>query len=63
LPSLYRGSTAFVFPSIFEGFGIPVIEALSQDTPVLISANTSITQFGEFCAPVFDNFDAALWAK
>ncbi|MEM2154878.1 MAG: glycosyltransferase family 1 protein, partial [Nitrososphaeria archaeon] len=34
LPSLYKGAAAFVFPSTFEGFGIPVIEALSQGTPV-----------------------------
>ena len=63
LPSLYRGATAFVFPSTFEGFGMPVIEALSQGTPVLINSNTSLTQFGEFGATVFDNFEVEIWAK
>ena len=48
LPSLYKNATTFVFPSKFEGFGIPVIEALSQGTPALVNANTSLTQFGDF---------------
>jgi glycosyltransferase involved in cell wall biosynthesis len=63
LPSLYKTATAFIFPSTFEGFGIPVIEALSQGTPVLVNANTSLTQFKEFGATVFDNFDVDIWAN
>jgi glycosyltransferase involved in cell wall biosynthesis len=63
LPSLYRGAVAFVFPSIFEGFGIPAIEALSQGTPVLLNANTALTQFKDFGATVFDRFDAQIWAQ
>lgn len=63
LPSLYKSATAFVFPSTFEGFGMPVIEALSQETPVLVNSNTSLTQFKEFGATVFDNFDADVWAN
>lgn len=62
LPSLYRGATAFIFPSTFEGFGMPVIEALSQGTPVLVNNNTSLSQFGEFGATVFDNFNIDAWA-
>ena len=60
---LYAGALALVFPSIFEGFGLPVIEALSQGTPALVNSNTSLSQFGEFGATVFDNFDADIWAK
>lgn len=63
LPSLYKGAAAFVFPSTFEGFGIPVIEALSQETPVLVNANTSLTQFKDFGATVLDNFDVDIWAN
>jgi len=40
LPSLYAGATAFVFPSLYEGFGMPVLEAMAWGTPV-IAANTS----------------------
>lgn len=63
LPGLYRGAIALVFPSLFEGFGIPVIEALSQGTPVLVNANSSLTQFSEFGATVFDNFDLDIWGN
>lgn len=62
LPSLYKQATALVFPSIFEGFGLPVIESLSQGTPVLINSNSSLTQFRDFGATVFENFEVDLWA-
>lgn len=61
LPGLYKRARALVFPSVFEGFGIPVIEALSQGTPVLVNANTSLSQFSEYGATVFDNFDLDQW--
>jgi glycosyltransferase involved in cell wall biosynthesis len=37
LASLYKFCKAFVFPSLYEGFGIPIIEAMSQSAPILIS--------------------------
>ena len=40
LAAVYKGATAFVFPSLMEGFGLPGLEAMAADT-VLISANTS----------------------
>lgn len=40
LPALYSGASLFVFPSLYEGFGFPVLEAMSCGTPV-ISSNTS----------------------
>jgi alpha-1,3-rhamnosyl/mannosyltransferase len=36
LPSLYSGSRAFLFPTYYEGFGIPILEAMACRTPVLI---------------------------
>jgi glycosyltransferase involved in cell wall biosynthesis len=35
LPSLYRGAEALVFPSLYEGFGFPIVEAMGCGTPVL----------------------------
>jgi glycosyltransferase involved in cell wall biosynthesis len=39
-PALYRGAIAFVFPSYYEGFGLPPLEAMACGTPVIV-ANTS----------------------
>jgi glycosyltransferase involved in cell wall biosynthesis len=40
LPAIYASASVFIYPSFFEGFGIPIIEALSCETPV-ITSNTS----------------------
>lgn len=37
LPALYSGAEVFVFPSLYEGFGLPILEAMSCSTPVLTS--------------------------
>lgn len=44
LPGLYAGATLFVFPSKYEGFGLPVIEAMSQGTLVLSSDAASLPE-------------------
>jgi glycosyltransferase involved in cell wall biosynthesis len=40
LPALYRGAVALVFPSLYEGFGLPILEAMACGTPV-VTANTT----------------------
>jgi glycosyltransferase involved in cell wall biosynthesis len=44
LPPLYRGADVFVLPARFEGFGIPVIEAMACGTPCVISAHPSLDE-------------------
>lgn len=46
LPYLFGGARLFVMPSIYEGFGLPVLEAMSTFTPVLASRRSSIGEIG-----------------
>jgi glycosyltransferase involved in cell wall biosynthesis len=53
LPALYSGAMMFVYPSLFEGFGLPPIEAMACGTPVIVGKNSAL---GETCG------DAARYA-
>jgi len=44
MQSLYQLATCFVYPSLYEGFGIPVIEAILSGTPVITSSTTSLPE-------------------
>jgi len=44
LPALYRGATALVYPSFYEGFGYPVLEALACGTPAIASNSSSLPE-------------------
>lgn len=44
LPSLYRGSRCFIFPAVAEGFGLPVVEAMSCGVPVIAAAAGSLAE-------------------
>jgi len=46
LPALYSGATAFILPSLYEGFGLPVLEAMQCGTPVLSSNTASLPEVG-----------------
>lgn len=54
LPYLYSGAEAFVFPSLYEGFGIPVIEAMACGAPVVASNRTSIPEIASDAALLVD---------
>lgn len=47
----------FVFPSIAEGFGLPVVEAMSLGKKTLLSSMTSLPEIGGDLSHYFDNFD------
>ena len=44
LPALYQNAAAFIFPSYYEGFGLPILEAMSLGTPVVASNAASIPE-------------------
>ena len=44
LPDLYSGATAFIYPSLYEGFGIPPLEAMACGVPVITSNTTSLPE-------------------
>jgi glycosyltransferase involved in cell wall biosynthesis len=46
LPGLYAGAEAFVLPSLYEGFGLPVLEAMASGTPVVAADTTAL---GDTC--------------
>lgn len=63
LPTLYQSATVFVFPSLYEGFGIPVVEALTSGLPVIAATGSCLEESGGpgslYCAPT----DEAEWAE
>ena len=54
LAHLYKNAQAFVFPSLYEGFGIPVLEAFCCGCPALLSNTSSLPEVGGDAAIYFD---------
>ncbi|HHT5678574.1 TPA: glycosyltransferase family 4 protein [Raoultella planticola] len=77
LASLYKGARMLLFPSLYEGFGLPVIEAMACGTPVITSNTTSLPEVSGDAAILVDplnineikaaieslNFDSELCSK
>ncbi|WP_279222898.1 glycosyltransferase family 4 protein [Stutzerimonas kunmingensis] len=63
LPALYSGAALFVFPSLYEGFGLPLLEAMSCGAPTICSAETSMAEFSQGAACLFDRGDSAHLAE
>ncbi|MFQ3566074.1 MAG: glycosyltransferase family 1 protein [Aggregatilineales bacterium] len=55
--ALYAGALAFVFPSLHEGFGFPVLEAMACGTPVLCSSTSSLPELAGEAALLVDPLD------
>jgi glycosyltransferase involved in cell wall biosynthesis len=54
LPMLYRGAEAIVFVSLYEGFGLPILEAMASDVPVVTSATSAMPEVAGDAALVVD---------
>ena len=54
LATLYSNALAFVFPTLYEGFGIPALEAMNCDCPVIMSNTSSLPEVGGDAAIYFD---------
>lgn len=53
LDALYRGASAFVYPSLYDGFGLPVLEAMARGVPCVVSTSSSLPEVaGEAALPV-----------
>ena len=63
LPALYSGALCFVYPSYFEGFGLPPLEAMKCGTPVVVGNTTSLPEVVGDAALSIDPFDVEAMAS
>jgi glycosyltransferase involved in cell wall biosynthesis len=61
LPRLYQGARAFVLPSLYEGFGLPALEAMACGVPVLASTGGSLPEVVGGAGILLDPHDAEVW--
>lgn len=58
-----RHAVAFLFPSLYEGFGIPVLEAMASGTPVICSDSSSLVEVADNSALILDSKDINAWSN
>ena len=62
MPYIYNGASAFIFPSLYEGFGIPLLQAMACGTPIIASDAASIPEIAGDAAVLFNPNDVRLMA-
>lgn len=63
LPTLYSAADLYLFPSIYEGFGLPMLEAMACGVPVIASNVSSLPEVGEGTAVLLPPHDLAQWTQ
>lgn len=61
LAELYENATALIYPSSYEGFGLPILEAMIHGSPVIAAPLTSLPEVGGDCVFYADPFDEGAW--
>lgn len=57
LPAVYQGATLFLYPTLYEGFGLPVVEAMASGVPVITSNTSALKEVAEGYAHLVDPLD------
>lgn len=63
LAHLYRGANITLFPSLYEGFGFPVLESMASGVPVIAGNNSSLSEVAGDAALLLDTDDKESWVK
>ena len=63
LPTLYSEASLFAFPSLYEGFGLPLLEAMGCGTAVLTSNSSSLPEVAGAAAQMLPPQDQAAWTE
>jgi alpha-1,3-rhamnosyl/mannosyltransferase len=63
MPALYSGAELFVFPSLYEGFGLPPLEAMACGAPVLCSSSSSLPEVVGNAALTVNPYDVTALAE
>ena len=63
LPGLYAGADAFLYPTLYEGFGLPVVESMASGVPVLTSSTSALQEIAGGYALLVDPMDVDAIAK
>jgi glycosyltransferase involved in cell wall biosynthesis len=63
LPALYRQAAVLAFPSLYEGFGLPPLEAMACGTPVVASAASSVPEVVGDAGLLVDPLDVSAWTE
>ncbi|MCA9981234.1 MAG: glycosyltransferase family 4 protein, partial [Anaerolineales bacterium] len=63
LPALYSGATLFLFPSLYEGFGLPLLEAMACGVPVIASDASCLPEVAGGAAVTLSPHNTAAWTE